>query len=220
MSEIAILVPTLGRADALAPLFDSVRATTPDDAYRLVFVADHADEPTHRAILALPHCPQVDLAVSDGTYPQKINAGYRACDERLILPTADDVVFHSGWLEAALDAFGSAIEVVGTNDLTPATAKGKHATMPIVTRDYIEYGAVWGEPGILFHEGYHHNFVERELNELAKSRGVWTFAANSIIEHRHPSWGTAEVDDTYRRGAMSNWEHDSALFDGRSKRWT
>lgn len=219
MSELAILVPTLGRAVALAPLFESIRATTPADAYRVVFVVDHDDTDTHEAIAALPHGAPVDVIAQDGTYPQKVNAGLRGCDEPLLLPAADDVVFHPNWFENALDTFGPGIEVVGTNDLTPVTRHAAHSTMPIVTRGYVEFGAVWGDPGILFHEGYHHGWVETELNELACSRGVWTFCADSIIEHRHHSWGMRELDETDFKGNQAHREEDEALFLERRARW-
>jgi len=218
--NVAIIVPTLGRPEALGPLVENLRRTTPP-VYRLCFVVDPDDEPTHSALASLKSAPEVLVLQEGGTYPVKINAGACATNEPLLLPTADDVVFHLGWYEASLPHFECGAQVVGTSDLTPATENGTHATMPIVTRSYVEDpGAAHGEKGVVFHEGYHHNFVETELWHLACHRGVAVFEQSAVIEHLHPSWGTAEVDDTYRRGSLSGWAPDRALFEGRKVEWT
>lgn len=217
--NVAIIVPTLGRPQALGLLVSNLRITTPP-AYRLCFVVDPDDRASHTALSNLGDAPEVLVLSQGGTYPEKTNAGAAATTEPLLLPTADDVVFHPGWYEAAVAHFEAGAAVVGTCDLTPATVKGRHATMPLLTRSYMEDpGAVHGEPGVVFHEGYHHNFVETELWQLACHRRVAVFEPAAVIEHRHPSWGTAEVDDTYRRGALTGWEADKSLFEQRMARW-
>lgn len=219
--KVVILVPTLGRSAALRPLLQSVATTTAPGAANLVFVVDHEDPDTHLELQeAWQQGWRFGRCFADGTYPGKINAGLRASDEPLVLPAADDVVFHAGWLDHALAAFDDGVDVVGTNDLTPATADGQHATMPIVRRSYIESpGAAFGEPGVLFHRGYHHNACETEICKLAQHRGVYVSCPASIIEHRHPSWGTREADDTDRKGNMRNWDADMALFEKRQAEW-
>jgi len=217
--EVAIIVPTLGRPGVLGQLVENLRRTTPP-VYRLCFVVDADDEATHSALASLVPAPEVLVLEHDGTYPVKVNAGARATGEPLLLPTADDVVFHPGWYESALPHFRQGLQVVGTSDLTPATRNGRHATMPILTRSYMEDpGAAYGEKGVVFHEGYHHNFVETELWQLACNREAAVFEPSSVIEHLHPSWGTAEVDETHRRGSLTGWKVDSALFEERLARW-
>jgi len=219
--RIAILIPTLGRANALAPLLANLRETTPP-IYRVCFVVDTADTETRQAIEAMAPAEDFCNVYRDGTYPVKVGAGAAASAEPLIAPLADDVVFHAGWYEAAVARFEDpAVQVVGTLDLTPATASGKNVTMPIVRRSYVDDpGAAYDEPGVLFHTGYHHNAVERELWQLAKHRGVAVFEPNSIIEHRHHSFGTREADDTDRKGNMANWDADLALYHERERLWT
>ena len=155
---ISILVPTLGRPDALAPLIHSIRATTPTDCYEIVFVLDSDDRPTHEALHAYPG-HDVRIVVGDGTYPQKTNMGFDESEGDLILPTADDVRFHPGWYELAMQEFANWVKWSG-NDLSPATEGGEHVTMPIVRRSYIEDPCRAGERGTVFNEDYHHNFVE------------------------------------------------------------
>lgn len=219
--KVAILIPTLGRADVLPGLLENIRGTTPEGKYRVEFILDWNDTASADALDRIDWAEDFCLEFCDGTYPVKTNTGYRGSDRDLILPTADDVVFHPGWYEAALKHFEAGAQVVGTNDLTPATRGGRHATMPIITRSYIEgQGAVWGEPGKVFHEGYHHSWVETELWQLANHRGVAVFEPKAVIEHLHPAWGSREVDDTDRKGNQQGWDADKALFQKRKAEWT
>lgn len=217
--KVAILIPTLGRTGALGPLLQNLRQVT-EFRYRVYFVVDHEDLETRHTLETMQGFDFVTV-VSDGTFPEKSNAGYRASTEELVAPLADDVVFHPGWLEAVLPHFEAGWQVVGTYDRTPATEEGWHATMPIVRRSYIEDpGAVWGEPGKIFHEGFHHSFVETELWQLALHRDIAIFERESVIEHRHPEWGTREADATDAKGNGQNWEADEALFIRRKEQWS
>lgn len=220
---IDILVPTLGRHTALQPLAANIINTTPKDSYRVVFVVDRADTDTRNALAEI--CvfqTAFGCVIQDGTYPEKINAAYRASDGDLVLPTADDVVFHDGWLHAAVNALSDpSVQVLGTDDLSPATANRDHATMPIFRRSYIEDpGAVWGERGTVFSESYAHNFCETETWQLALHRGVTGWAEDCVIEHLHPAWGKRETDDTDRTGNLQGWDEDEALFRGRQRQWS
>jgi len=222
--NVAILIPTLGRSHVLGGLVDNIRENTPEGCFRIYFVLDTYDRESWDVCMRLlDEAPGGDIAVvhTDGTYPEKTNVGFQFHrGEQLVLPTADDVRFHPNWLQAALSHFERGAQVVGTNDLSPATAKGTHATMPIVRRSYIEDpGAVWGEPGKVFHEGYHHNFVETELWQLAEHRGVAVFEPRSVIEHLHPSWGTRDADDTDRKGNARNFKADRETFNARRDAW-
>jgi glycosyltransferase involved in cell wall biosynthesis len=231
---IDILIPTLGRAHALVPLLENIRATTPTASYYVWFVADEDDEESCEALdAAPPGRNDFTVLLCGGSYPTKINIAYSAsldpaalraaaASEQLVLPTADDVRFYPGWLEAVLNALRDpSVQVVGSDDLTPATAGRKHATMPVLRRSYIEDpGAVWGETGTVFHEGYRHNFCETETWQLATHRGVTAWAEGAVIEHLHPSWGTREADATDAKGNGQGWAEDKALFGDRRAGWT
>jgi glycosyltransferase involved in cell wall biosynthesis len=216
--NVAILIPTLGRADALAPLLQNLRQVT-EFRYRVYFVVDHDDHETRHVLETMPGF-DFQTVGCDGTFPQKTNAGFEASSEELVAPLADDVVFHAGWLEAVLPHFEAGWQVVGTYDCSPITEDGGHVTMPIVRRSYIEDpGAVWGEPGKVFFEGYHHSRVETELWHLALHRDVAIFEKESVIEHCHPAWNSRPVDDTDRKGNMQNVDADEALFHRRKEGW-
>lgn len=217
--NVAILVPTLGRANALAPLLQNLRQVT-EFRYRVYFVVDRGDQETRHVLETMPGF-DFTTVLCDGTFPEKTNAGYAASSEELVAPLADDVVFHDGWLQAVLPHFEAGWQVVGTYDCTPATEEGWHATMPIVRRSYVEDpGAAWGERHTIFHEGLHHNFTDTELWQLALHRDVAVFERESVIEHRHPSWGTREADATDAKGNGQNWEADEALFIRRKAEWS
>lgn len=221
---IDILVPTLGRPHALKPLLVNLVKVTPQSEFRVIFVADEGDLETRVVLDEI--CGRGGkgdtYVVCDGTYPQKTNAAYRHGSGDLVLPTADDVVFHPGWLDAVLNALSDrSVMVVGTDDLSPATADRTHATMPVLRRSYCESpGASWQEPGKVFHEGFHHLWCETEICGLAQHRGVWAFAEDAVIAHNHPDWGTRERDATDEKGNGRNNDADKLLFQQRQRQWS
>jgi hypothetical protein len=82
----------------------------------------------------------------------------------------------------------------------------------VLSRAYVEqYGGGWDGPGIVAHEGYRHWFIDNEIVTAAKLRGVWAPCVAAVVEHRHPYFGTGEMDDTYRIGQAAA-ETDGALF--------
>jgi glycosyltransferase involved in cell wall biosynthesis len=221
--KVSILVPTLGRSQALGRLVQSIRATTPAGRYEIVFVVDPDDDATKEALDHLLLISAALVVDESGTYPHKTNVGYREAEGELILPTADDVVFYPKWYEKVVQEFTEDDEVcvVGTNDRSPATEDGSHSTMPVVRRSYIEdAGAVLGETGTVFNEGYHHNFCETELWQLAWYRGVARFRSDAIIEHLHPDWGKRPLDATDEKGNRGSLDEDAALFYERAAAWT
>jgi len=213
---IDILIPTIFRAHYLADLIVNIAGTT-EGAHRTIFVADEEDHETIDELQSLG----AGYVVAPGPLPRAMNAGFRAGAGDLVLATNDDVYFHAGWLEAAERAFEDpSVMVVGTRDLTPISENGDHTTQPIMRRAYVEDpGAVWGETGTIYWEGYHHGWVETELWQLACHRGVARFVPECVIEHRHPDWGTRPPDATDQRGNMQGKAEDSASFQNRRHEW-
>ena len=220
-SEVAIVIPTMGRTRLLFPLAWNIAKTTPAGIFQIYFVINTDDALTQHAVLGIAGPVHMVLTEQHG-YPAAVNAGVRHSAERLIAIVNDDVKFHDGWWDGLRKVLTPLVSVVATNDLSPHTENGDACTQPVVKRDYIElHGGAWGEPGVAMHEGYYHNFSETELFDLAKSRGVATFAPECVIEHLHPDWEKAEVDDTYRAGSKrpGGWEHDQALYLERAALW-
>lgn len=210
--SVAVLVPTLRRPDNIAPLVQSLDATT--TGHRAVFIADPGDRATHQAI----HAAGADLLVCGGTYAKKINRAAAVATETMLFLGADDLRFHRHWLERALAKMAGPIRVVGTNDLgNPRVMQGKHATHFLVDRDYLELGTI-DERGQLLHEGYRHCFCDDEFLATARKRQAYAFAGDSHVEHLHPYWEKGKTDDIYALGERS-FATDRRTFRTRRRLW-
>lgn len=215
--EVAVIVPVLNRPQNAEPFMRSLRAST-GLAVAYAVVEDDDEESAKAWVDA---GAMVVDAGSAHTFAEKVNHGCRwnARHQRQpwLFITGDDVKFHAGWLDHAqhvADALRA--DVVGTNDLgNPRVMAGEHSGHLLIRRSYVdEVGASWDGPGVLAHEGYRHNFVDQEIVDAAKQRGVWQMALGSIVEHNHYLWGKAEEDDVYRLG-QSSYEEDGKLFQRR-----
>lgn len=217
---IDVLVPVLGRHRNVPPLVASFRATASamDEIHFLCSPGDDAQ--IEACLQSGEHTLIVEWPAGRADWARKINYGFRMTERPLLLLGADDVTFEQGWREALLECvrdFG----VIGTNDMASRhVTSGRSSTHPLVRRSYIEeYGGTLEGPGTLIHEGYDHNFSERELIEIAKRRRQWVFCPEAVIRHRHPLWGTEEWDPTYEK-AMARYEDDARLFRSRRARYT
>jgi hypothetical protein len=65
--------------------------------------------------------------------------------------------------------------------------------------------------------GYASRNCDVELVETAKLRSRWAFAKRSVVEHKHPHWGSAPSDETYVK-AMRQTTQDRRLYVQRMKR--
>jgi Glycosyl transferase family 2 len=221
VTDCAVIVPVLDRPDRVGPLIRSLAASHVRHHATAYFVVSDDDDLQLAALRrSNAHHFIVRTHTTTGDYARKINEGVRLTEEPWCFLGADDLRFEKGWLEVALglaDKFGK--RVVGTNDLgNSAVLAGNHSTHSLVARSYVEeYGTI-DEIGKVLHEGYEHQYVDNEFVETAKHRGEFIHAEHAVVEHLHPDWGKAEVDDTYRLG-RSKTRHDKDLFRRRRKLW-
>jgi glycosyltransferase involved in cell wall biosynthesis len=219
VTEIAILVPVLARPGNAARLVASITENT-KVPYRILFLCSPGDDAEIEAAQETgAEVRVVSFRCGPGDYAAKINHGFHATDEPWIFQGADDLRFHRGWDEKVLRVGESSkAGVVGTNDLgNPRVRRGLLSTHSLVRRSYVvEQGGSLDGPGVVLHEGYHHNFVDAELVELASVRRAWTFAKIAIVEHLHPHWGKGQMDATYDLG-LSTYREDQRLFGQRMK---
>lgn len=214
---VAIIVPMLGRPHRVEPLLESITKATPEP-HRVMFVCTPKDSAIE-AVEAAGHIPLLVERERCGDYARKIQAGIEATAEPLIFTGADDLDFHPGWLPAAASKITDRIGVVGTNDLcNRRVIRGEHATHFLVARWYVEQGTI-DQPGLLFHHGYAHEFVDDELVGTAKHRKAWASAADSIVEHLHPMVGKAPMDVLYAQQA-TRIKGSRPLFERRKRLWT
>lgn len=222
MTDVAVLVPVLNRPHRVAPLVESFLATTPA-ATRLLFVLQDGDDQEESAVRAgapgRRYRPDFIIRPSDRTtYPQKINDGFAALSEEIIVCAADDVDFTPGWLDALLAAVRPGVGVIGTRDggVNPRVAAGMHSVHSAVVRDYIDEHGGSDTPGEVFHEGYRHTFCDDELVTTARARHAFAMS-DAVLTHLHPYAKTAKMDSTYRLG-MASIAQDRALWTRRRRR--
>lgn len=191
-----VVVPMLGRPHRVRPLLESLEATAPHA--RVIFACSPGDIAVHRAVDATGR-QRMDVAwVGRGDYARKINYGYRGSTEPYIFCGADDLKFHPGWWEAAIDALAPGVGVVGTQDLcNPRVVAGEHSTHSLVTRAYADQFGTIDAPRHILHEGYPHEYVDDELIETARFRGAFAFAGGAVVQHLHPMCGGTRMDRLY-----------------------
>lgn len=198
----------------------SLRASCNKFDFTPVVVAD-ADDADSVHEWSGAGAPVLVMPDQPGTFPRKVNYAYRMCSSPWMLLVGDDVEFHPGWLNAALAvARETGARVIGTNDLGAQRVQaGEHATHLLVSRDYVtDVGASWDGPGVVLHEGFRHQYCDNELIDVARARGVWAFAADSVIEHLHPAFGKGKDDATYQIGNAAG-PADLAVYQERRARY-
>lgn len=218
-ADVVIIVPVLRRPHRVAPLLESIDAATPED-HRVLFVCSAGDT---AEIAAVESAGGEHIEIPDrrrGDYAVKVNTAYRSTVEPLLFLGADDLAFHAGWFDRAVARIRGRVQVVGTNDLgNPRVMAGHHATHSLVTRCYVDELGTIDESGKVLHDGYEHEFVDDEFVGTAKHRGVWAFAADSIVEHLHPNWGKAPTDPLYD-AQVRRMRASRRTFLNRRRMWT
>lgn len=218
--NLVILIPVLRRPGNIAPLVESIEKNTED--YQLLFLVSPGDEDE---ICELECQKQSYIAMDQsyekrGDYSRKINKGFDSLEAEWYFLGADDIRFHTGWFEAAMDTYDkTGACVIGTNDMgNPLVKSGHHATHSLVLRDYVLECGTIDEPGVVLHTGYAHNFVDTEFVETAKWRGAWAFSKESVVAHHHPDWGLGSRDEVYKIG-KSKFHEDQQYYEKRKRLW-
>lgn len=217
---IDILIPVLNRPHRAVPLAENIHEATVNE-HRIYFLCSADDDDqiveSRKAGLVI----HTKRAAGPGDYAMKINLGYRETKFPWIFLGADDLCFCPGWdVHALATAEATGASVIGTDDLgNPTVQRGDHATHLLVRRSYVdERGASWDGPGVVYHEGYDHQFVDSEVVHLAKKRGVWAFSRSSKVEHMHTFWGKSERDATYDK-ALAKSHEDNRLWAQRRRQY-
>jgi len=221
MVKLAILIPVLRRPKNIKTLVESITATT-KEPFELIFVVSPGDTGEIDELVNQKQSYIIMDAPYEnrGDYARKINTGFNSIEAEWYFLGADDLRFHAGWFEAALQTVDrSNACVIGTNDLgNPSVIRGEHSTHSLVLRDYVLECGTIDEPGKVLHQGYKHNFVDTEFVETAKWRGAWDFSHNSLVEHKHPDWRKGLVDEVYKIGKLG-FEYDRTYFERRKRLW-
>lgn len=216
-----VVVPTLWRPQRVETLIESF-VECDDDRLGLVYVVTGDDEATKRAIRSAG-ADMIEIAPELDSWARKVNLAFR---ERVLpggfewaLLAADDVKLRPGWYDRVLEKHAETdCCVIGTNDgVNARVLAGRHSTHPVVNRDYYACGTI-DERDKVCHEGYRHWWVDAELVETAQARGTYAHAGDALVEHFHPIYRGAEMDETYRLG-QSFISRDQHLYRRRRPLW-
>lgn len=214
-----IVVPVLRRPHRVAPLLEDIEAATPEP-HRVLFACTTGDT-AELAAVRKAGAEHFVIPWQRGDFARKVNTAYTRSTEPYLFMGADDLHFHPGWLTKALARLeDERVGVVGTNDLgNPRVMRGVHSTHSLVTRAYVDRHGTIDEPGKVLHEGYWHEYCDDEFVETSWKRKAWAFAADSIVEHLHPSWGKGEMDALYAENT-ARMRIGKRLFLKRRPMWT
>ena len=213
---ISVLIPVLARPQNAQPVVDSIRAHTTVE-HEIIFICSAGDRSEQDACLNTDAQVIVcDWAAGPGDAAKKWNLGFAHSKGEFVFCAADDVEFTPGWdTEALRVAESTGASVIGTNDdANPLVKRGKHSTHTMVRRSYAEeHGLTWDNiPGLIYCEEYDHQSIDQELVYLARERGIWAFARNSVVKHNHPIYDkTVRRDSTYDK-ALARGHEDLMLF--------
>lgn len=220
---VRVVLPVLHRPRRAFEVHASLAASQREVPLRPLFMLSNGDIRELNAVAATP----ADYFVmgagrQPGDYARKINQAVRLTREPWLFTGADDLAFRAGWAEAAI-AFAEAkgFRVVGVNDLGRWAARRGAKPSPhfLVHRSYVEELGTADQPGLLYHEGYDHNYVDTEFLWTAVARGEYGHCAEAVAEHLHPVWRKGRRDEVYTLG-QRNARADHRLFQKREKLWT
>lgn len=210
MAELAVLIPTYGRAEKLAPLIENIGENTAI-SHRIYFGVEYGDTETRDALAPF----DVTTVFGDfGSCARAMNACYLASVEPFVWTGNDDSWLHEGWDLAALDALTGSKHICGTND-----GNDRMTCFALIRRSFIEqHSGVFDRPNAIYHE-YASQYVDTELADYAKHRGVWTEAPDSLTEHLHHEFGKADASHPNYQKAQATCADDHAEYLRRKPLW-
>ena len=222
MTTVAVLIPSVGRPAQLAERVGSllVRRPLPAVYLEVVLAIPMSDTASLAAAARLsmgpmPYATRLHIALRrpDTTAVEGWNVAYRyiesICAPDWFVLGADDLVWPEGWLEAALCiAAETGAQVIGLGD--------DNVNLDDFSAHYMA-SRLWCEEqlgGNIAPPEYAAWWFDREVSQRAQKMGLYAPCWNAHLQHTHPMYGTAEMDDTYRRGYALH-DADKALY----QRW-
>lgn len=186
LSRLSIIIPSKGRPAQLEKCIDEfVRTTTGHDIEIIVVTPDEVT-------LKPRWAGQVKIYSADMDAVSGWNYGARFASGDALMLGADDLLPASGWLDAVKADYKSGY--VGLPDGHTDTTK--YCTHYIISREYAK--AHMG--GVLAIPWYQSWWLDVEAADRARRARMYHVAHGALVEHTHPTWGTAPDDDTYKLG--------------------
>lgn len=202
--RVSVIIPTMGRAEQLRKNIQTLLVNTPGELEIIVVVDE--DRESVEAVKDLPvkvifrECKRG--ALSGWNEGLKMSELTRPDD--LFVLGADDCIYNPGWYEEMVKTAETG-DYIGLTYFDNGT--DRWPTHYAVTRqfmlDYLN--------GSLAMDAYHHNCTDLESWQRALRVGGYV-EGKEIIEHCHPAYGTAAIDETYKRGALFQEKDDLNLY--------
>ena len=221
---ISVLIPVLARPQNAKPAVDSIRAHTTVE-HEIIFLCSRGD------VAQINACYDTAASIvvttwepGPGDAAKKWNLGFAHGEGEFVFCAADDVEFTPGWdTEALRVAEQTGAGMIGTNDdANPLVKRGRHSTHSFFRRSYINEvgGTFFDGPGVVYHEGYKHQYIDTESVKAAMDRGEWAFSQRSLVIHHHPIYDkTVGMDSTYSK-ALGDAHEDNTLYRTRLHQWS
>ena len=202
-AKISLLHATRGRAaKAWKAKNEWLRMADNPDAIEHIFGID-ADDAQAMPLMVTRHC----LVSGKGGPVEAWNEAAKHSRGEILIQLSDDWQPIQGWDTLIIDAIGdtSKPSVLAISD---GYRTDQLLCMAILTR------ARYKDQGYLFHPEFFSMFSDNYFTDRAYADNVVIMAKDIVIEHLHPAFGKAEVDETYARSnAPANYEAGLATYE-------
>lgn len=206
--NIVAIMPTRGRTAKAIACLKRLRETAPDVP---AVVLTETDPDVVRAETGemVIDCDPILTAV------QKWNMGARVAVRLMgathLILAADDLWWGDGWLGATGRALAIDAGVVAFNDLHYSGDElGTHYVASVAfCRAHLG--------GVFVCPHYRSWALDNEMTEIAKRAGVYAWARDAVVEHRHVDYSKAGDDATYIRARPIHY-YDRLIYADRQAR--
>jgi len=209
---ISVLFPTTGRPERAEQCLRQLLATTDGHDIEVIAAVDR-DPQTARRIATL-----VDVLLYATDY-RGCSKAWNDCLAEAngdpVVFAADDLEWHEGWLDHALETlaeFPDGWGLVGFNDGHWSAELSTHYLM---SRRFIV--EVLG--GVVAWDWYRHSFNDLEVNDRAKAAGRYAWCENARVTHHHWLFGDRDKDATDTRTLGDHAEAERVYKERRAARF-
>lgn len=213
--KISILFATCGREELYRRALESLVDTVSDYDIEVVTVIDESsiNPDTTQFVLdnkiQIPYiidwCPNKRGALWAWNRALQISTG------DILVPAGDDQIFHSNWLDYALESHQTKLSgygVVGMNDLA-YDGNIQVSTMWLFDRRWCkeQMGGIFAPPILKYY------CVDSWWNDKAKSLGKFYWSEDSQVEHLHSAHSKRPVDNIDQEKMNADWmEEDNRIY--------
>jgi hypothetical protein len=188
--KTSIIIPTLSRPVQLRRNVDRLLETVKGLDVEIIIAAE-VNRSSVEAVKDLPV-----LALFQEEWQGSVagwNRGAAAATGDVLVTGADDLWWHDGWLQAALDAMQKAGTCyIGLNDCIHSGHTSIVTHWAITRQGAIDYTG-----GCLHIPAYKTAWTDIEVKERMLRAGQFQWCAKAVVEHRHYIIGAAYVDKCY-----------------------